>query len=66
MTENRQDRLVEYPHPQLKLLPLETSIALTTAQLEGEKDSHAREEECRVIKYENEKRVVEARRREKR
>lgn len=26
---------------------LETSIALTTAQLEGEKDSDAQEEECR-------------------
>lgn len=43
MRENGQDRLVEYPHPQLKLLPPETSIASTTAQLEREKDS----EECR-------------------
>lgn len=47
MRENGQDRLVEHPHTQLKLVPLETSIASTTAQLEREKDSDAREEECR-------------------
>lgn len=39
--------IVEYPQQQLKLLPLEGSIALTTARLERQKDSDAGEEGCR-------------------